>query len=134
MFKLAVYFGVGVKCLSDIIVGTILGLSQDLKSKITRELSKFQDGTTRDLSGFQDGTTRELSLRERRHNLLSKTVNAFKTNSSKLIHQTGINFRWQRSFYDHVIGFDEYELQNIQEYIKNNPAKWEFDRMNKGVW
>jgi len=93
-------------------VGTILGLSPDLN----------------------DGTTRELSLRNRRHNLLSKSINAFKTTSSKLIHQSGINFHWQRLFYEHVIDFAEYELENIRDYIQNNPAKWEFDRLNKGIW
>jgi len=35
---------------------------------------------------------------------LSNIIGAFKTTSSKLIHQKGLlNFHWQRSFYDRVI-------------------------------
>jgi putative transposase len=66
----------------------------------------------------------------RRHNLLSKSVNAFKTTTSKLIHQHGLmEFVWQRSFYDHVIRNDE-SLRGIREYIANNPMKWHLDRDN----
>ena len=66
----------------------------------------------------------------RRHNLLSKSVNAFKTTTSKLIHQHGLmEFIWQRSFYDHVIRNDE-SLRGIREYITNNPMKWHLDRDN----
>jgi REP element-mobilizing transposase RayT len=55
----------------------------------------------------------------RRYNLLSKTMNAFKTTSSKKIHQAGlIDFKWQKSFYDHIIRDDE-SLDRIRFYIKN---------------
>ena len=61
---------------------------------------------------------------------LSQLIGAFKTTSSKLIHISGLNyFQWQKSFYDHIIK-EENELQNIREYIKNNPLKWELDRNN----
>lgn len=30
---------------------------------------------------------------------------------------------WQRNYYEHIIR-GEYELYFIQEYIKNNPLKW----------
>ncbi len=36
---------------------------------------------------------------------------------------------WQRSFYDHVIRNDA-SLQNIREYIVNNPLKWDDDENN----
>ena len=36
---------------------------------------------------------------------------------------------WQRNFYEHVIR-DESSLQEIREYIVNNPAQWAFDREN----
>ena len=36
---------------------------------------------------------------------------------------------WQRSFYDHVIR-DEKDLNNIREYIVNNPLKWELNHEN----
>ena len=59
---------------------------------------------------------------------LSELIGAFKTTSSKLIHQVGLNkFEWQKSFYDHIIR-NEISLFNIRKYIKNNPIKWESDR------
>lgn len=39
------------------------------------------------------------------------------------------NRLWQRSFYDHVVRYDE-SLEKIQTYILNNPFKWEYDRNN----
>lgn len=36
---------------------------------------------------------------------------------------------WQRSFYDHVIRDDD-DLNNIREYIQNNPLKWALDEYN----
>ncbi|RKY33551.1 MAG: hypothetical protein DRP78_07385, partial [Candidatus Omnitrophota bacterium] len=55
-----------------------------------------------------------------------------KYNSTKQINtlkNNGINKIWQRNFYDHVIGNDK-SLQNIREYIVNNPATWENDEHN----
>ncbi|MFH1253215.1 MAG: transposase [Candidatus Uhrbacteria bacterium] len=64
----------------------------------------------------------------RRHNLLSKTINAFKTTSSKIIHQNGLSeFKWQRSFYDNIIR-DEQSFFKIQRYILENPKNLERDR------
>jgi putative transposase len=36
---------------------------------------------------------------------------------------------WQRNFYDHIIRNDK-SLNNIREYIINNPAKWDNDEHN----
>lgn len=64
----------------------------------------------------------------RRHNLLSKTINAFKTTSSKIIHRNGLlEFKWQRSFYDNIIR-DEQSFFKIRQYILENPERWEQDR------
>lgn len=61
---------------------------------------------------------------------LSNIIGAFKTTSSKLIHQSEfLNFSWQKSFYDHVIRKDK-SLDKIREYIKNNPKQWELDEEN----
>jgi putative transposase len=66
----------------------------------------------------------------RRHNLLSKSVNAFKTTTLKLIHQQNLmEFVWQRSFYDHLIRRDDSQ-KSIRDYIANNPMKWHLDRTN----
>jgi putative transposase len=36
---------------------------------------------------------------------------------------------WQRNYYDHV-SRNEKDLERIREYIRNNPARWEYDREN----
>lgn len=56
---------------------------------------------------------------------LSELLGAFKTTSSKHIHNLGCNhFLWQRSFYDRIIR-NEHEYIAICQYIKNNPKNWE---------
>jgi len=66
---------------------------------------------------------------------LSEIIRGFKTFSSRCINGSGKYFRWQRSFYDHIIRFEKNELENIQRYIMQNPTKWEFERNNaKSLW
>jgi REP element-mobilizing transposase RayT len=57
---------------------------------------------------------------------LSEIVRGFKTFSSREINKRfeGVCFRWQKSFYDHIIR-DEDSLFHIREYIRNNTLKWE---------
>jgi putative transposase len=75
------------------------------------------------------GNGRDRSLPEIKS--LSSLIGAFKTTSSKMIHQNGnINFSWQKSFYDHIIR-NEKSLENIRVYIHYNPLKWEWDTENK---
>ena len=38
-------------------------------------------------------------------------------------------FRWQRNYYEHVIR-NEDDLDEIREYIVNNPLKWHLDSEN----
>lgn len=40
-------------------------------------------------------------------------------------------FQWQKSFHDRIIRNDR-ELDNIGNYIKNNPLKWQLDIENQG--
>jgi len=80
---------------------------------------------------------RDLLLRPQQHNQqtqkikpLSELIGAFKTTSSKLIHQNGLSeFQWQRNYYDRIIR-NEKELEKIRKYIFENPLKWELDRNN----
>jgi REP element-mobilizing transposase RayT len=70
----------------------------------------------------QEGNGRDRSLLKIKS--LSELIGAFKTTSSKKIHQSGlINFKWQKSFYDRIIETDE-ELENIRWYIKSNPEHY----------
>lgn len=58
---------------------------------------------------------------------LSSLIGAFKTTSSKIIHQAGfVDFAWQRSFHDHIIR-NEKAYFNISNYIDTNPEKWLVD-------
>ena len=68
--------------------------------------------------------------RTRKIKPLPELIGAFKTTSSKLIHQRGLSeFQWQRNYYDHIIR-NEKELDKIRKYIVENPLKWELDRNN----
>ncbi len=61
---------------------------------------------------------------------LSELIGAFKTTSSKSIHQADLKvFHWQKSFYDRIIR-NEIELLKIRRYIENNPLKWEIEKNN----
>lgn len=62
---------------------------------------------------------------------LSELIGAFKTTSSKLIHLSGNKeFKWHRSFYDHIIRSKK-AYQNISKYIETNPLRWENDSKNR---
>jgi REP element-mobilizing transposase RayT len=74
------------------------------------------------------GTGRDMSLR--RVKTLSELIGAFKTTSSKLIHQKcDPGFQWQRSFHDRIIR-NEHSLNRIRQYVIDNPLNWEMDRNN----
>ncbi|MFH1061568.1 MAG: transposase [Candidatus Omnitrophota bacterium] len=63
---------------------------------------------------------------------LSTIIGLFKTAVTKRINQkrnTPGKSVWQKSFYDHVIRNDT-SLQNIREYIRNNPLTWDNDEEN----
>ncbi len=61
-------------------------------------------------------------------------MRGFKTFSSRKINELypKLGFRWQRSFYDHIIR-DDHALQSIRAYIKDNPLKWQIDRNNRNT-
>ncbi len=62
---------------------------------------------------------------------LSELMGAFKTTSSKLIHLSGYKeFKWHRSFHDHIIRSKK-AYQNISKYIVTNPLRWESDSKNQ---
>jgi len=60
---------------------------------------------------------------ERIQMYLSKTIQQYKSSVSREIRQIEKpKFRWQRSFYDHVIR-DEMSLYRIRRYIQTNPIR-----------
>jgi len=68
---------------------------------------------------------------KKNYGLLSNIVKSFKNVVTKIIHDQfqDYGFKWQRSFYDHVIR-DETSLNKIREYVVNNPLKWDWDKNN----
>jgi len=55
---------------------------------------------------------------------LSSLIGAFKTTSSKKIHELGfLNFSWKRSFHDSIIS-NKRSYTNRYNYIDNNPQQW----------
>jgi putative transposase len=82
-----------------------------------------------DTKSFPVGFGRDQTLRETGTETFNKIkplpelIGAFKTTSSKMIHLSGLKtFRWHRSFYDRIVE-SEIELENIREYIRNNPTR-----------
>ena len=60
-------------------------------------------------------------------NTLSSIIGSYKSAVTRYAHRSGFYFFWQSRFYDHVIRNDE-SLLSIQDYIKNNPLKWIYDK------
>ncbi|MBU0649420.1 transposase [Patescibacteria group bacterium] len=62
---------------------------------------------------------------------LAVIIGSYKSAVAKYIHQLqdSKKFQWQSRYYDAII-WDERSLQNIYEYIKNNPINWQYDRNN----
>ena len=72
------------------------------------------------------------SLQDRTKMLLSKVIQQYKASVTRKINllESSHHFGWQKSFYDHVIRNDE-SLNNLRQYIANNPLKWELDIENR---
>ncbi len=65
---------------------------------------------------------------------LPTIIRAFKSAVTKHINEnrnTPGNKLWQRNYWEHIIR-NENEYSRIAEYIRNNPAKWEMDKLNNG--
>lgn len=60
----------------------------------------------------------------------SSIIRWFKIGVTKYFRNQNNNFfGWQKSFYDHIIR-DEKSLNNIRQYVINNPLKWDLDKNN----
>jgi REP element-mobilizing transposase RayT len=82
------------------------------------------------------GTRHAWSLRgddKPQYRALPIIIGSYKSAVSKLIHKKSLpGFRWQKSYYDHIIR-DDLSLNNIREYIRNNPKRWGMDPENKKI-
>ena len=100
---------------------------------ITEEGShRLHRGTWKNNNFRRSGQPPVPTLENPKFETLSHIIGAFKTTAAtrvnKLRGQMGAAV-WQKSFYDRIVR-NERELERIQEYIRNNPIKWEEDRDN----
>jgi REP element-mobilizing transposase RayT len=67
--------------------------------------------------------------RKRSKPLLEDIIRTFKGYASYSIHRAvALNFKWQRRFYESVVR-DDRVLDYVRQYIVNNPATWEMDKL-----
>ncbi len=67
-----------------------------------------------------------------RKHTLGRIIAYFKyqtTKSINQIHKTPGNRVWQRNYYEHVIR-NETDLNDVRQYILDNPVKWDMDEEN----
>ena len=83
-----------------------------------------------DFSGGNACVDRKIPTR--RNMAVPKLIGRFKMQTAKAINALrgtpGVTV-WQRNYWEHIIR-DESEWMILREYILNNPAKWEQDRLN----
>lgn len=109
--------------------------------KPVRSSFMMTDKTRFDKSNITVGTDYNLSLPKQNkfHNVipgsLSYIIAGYKSAVTRVIRKNKNLpfFSWQPRFYDHIIGDDE-SLNNIREYIIENPLKWNLDAENPDNW
>jgi putative transposase len=79
------------------------------------------NGRDRSLQSIQPNTMVKLISKIKP---LPELIGAYKTTVSKRIHVSGdMNFRWQKSYYEHIIrNIRSFNL--IKHYIEKNPENW----------
>jgi len=60
-------------------------------------------------------------------NSISSIIRSYKSAVTKHAHRLGYEFAWQARFYDHIIR-TEASLNQIQQYVINNPQSWKDDK------
>ena len=70
-----------------------------------------------------------LPFDERNHHasLLGTAIGGLKSGISREIRRTGCDFRWQPSFHDLIVR-DRTSYNHVNDYIDNNPARWNADK------
>jgi REP element-mobilizing transposase RayT len=64
---------------------------------------------------------------------LSVIIRTYKAAVTRECRRLGLNgFGWQPRFYEHIIRKEE-DLENIRDYIINNPIKWFYDSENPNI-
>ncbi|UFH57956.1 transposase [Spirosoma sp. KNUC1025] len=60
-------------------------------------------------------------------NTVSSIIGGYKSAVTKHAHRLGFDFGWQARLHDHIIRNDA-EYQRINDYIEQNPARWDADK------
>ena len=112
-------------------VGTNRDLSENQRTghekRTGHDLSLRDENVESMRTSLEKRTGHDLSLRVKIKSI-SELMGAFKTTSSKHIHLAGNHsFQWQRSFYDNIIRTDKM-FYLVNNYIYENPMRWEEDR------
>lgn len=63
-------------------------------------------------------------------NSVSSIIGGYKSAVTKHANRLGLDFGWQSRFHDHIIRNDG-EYQRINDYIENNPKKWDADKFKQ---
>jgi putative transposase len=80
---------------------------------------------------FQAGVQQKQVARKNFRPTLGKVVRDFKAAASYEIHRAGnVGFSWLRNYYESVVR-DEQALEEIRNYIINNPATWAKDKLHR---
>jgi REP element-mobilizing transposase RayT len=84
-------------------------------------------GATRRVAPTKESVTCTHTLKP---NTIGSIIGQFKSVVTKEIRKKRFtHFRWQRNYYEHIIR-NENDLNEVREYIVNNPLKWELDKDN----
>ena len=60
---------------------------------------------------------------------LASIIRGFKIGVTKFANIHNISFTWHPGYHDHIVRNDN-DLNRIQEYIQNNPLRWDIDKEN----
>jgi putative transposase len=91
---------------------------------LDEQQSSLQESETHNYASLRKNTFKPSSKN------LGSAIRAFKSSFKRYCNQNDIEFNWQPNYYEHIIR-NEKDLLRIQEYILNNPAKWEEDRYHE---
>ncbi len=90
------------------------------------EYNEFNDGN-RDAMHGVSSTTQTKSGPQRKN--LASIIRGYKSAVTMNVRQFYQDFAWQSRFHDHIIR-NEKSLNNIRNYIRNNPLNWTADKFN----
>ena len=105
------------------------------RTALTRGVTDDSRGVADDSRGVTDDSRRGGSRTAptdggTKRKPLGRLIGAFKTVSTKhinILRDTPGTPVWQRNYYEHIIRNEE-ALQQIRQYIRNNPLSWQKDR------